>query len=82
MTEYVVYSKDQCPQCVQVIQVLKARKLEHRVLKLEQDFTREDLNAKVEAAGGVPPRSFPQVFLGEQHIGDMHAFREHVLKQN
>lgn len=82
MSGYTVYSKDQCPQCVQVIQVLKARKLEHQVLKLDLDFTREDLSAKVEAAGGIPPRSFPQVFLGEQHIGDMQAFREHVLKQN
>lgn len=77
---YVVYSKDNCPQCTQVITVLKARKLEHVVKKLDEDFTREDLNTKVEQAGGPAPRSFPQVFLDERHIGDIHAFREHVLK--
>jgi glutaredoxin len=76
---YTVYSKENCPQCTQVIQVMKARKLEHTVLKLDTDFTREDLSAKVEQAGGPAPRSFPQVFLDGRHIGDFTAFREHVL---
>lgn len=79
---YTVYSKDQCPQCTQVIQVLKARNLEHTVLKLDVDFTRESLNAKVTEAGGPPPRSFPQVFLDDRLIGDFHTFREHVLNKN
>jgi len=76
---YIIYSKENCPQCTQVITVCKARKLDHTVLKLDTDFTREDLNAKVEQAGGNPPRSFPQVFLDERHIGDFTSFREHVL---
>lgn len=76
---YIVYSKENCGQCTQVIQVLKARGLEHEVKKLDVDFSREDLNAKVEQAGGPAPRSFPQVFLDERHIGDFTAFREHVL---
>lgn len=77
---YIVYSKENCGQCQQVIQVLKARGLQHEVKKLDEDFTREDLNAKVEQAGAPAPRSFPQVFLDERHIGDFTAFREHVQK--
>lgn len=49
-----VYSKDNCPGCRTAIAMLKSKGLDFRVLKLGEDYTKEDLMAVVPNARTVP----------------------------
>lgn len=62
---YVVYSKEQCPQCTQAVTMLRAKGQEFTVLKLGEDYTREELFEKCP----VPVRSVPQIFKDDEYIG-------------
>lgn len=62
---YVVYSKDQCPQCTQAVTMLRSKGQEFTVLKLGEDYTREELFEKCP----VPVRSVPQIFKDDEYIG-------------
>jgi glutaredoxin len=62
---FTVYSKDGCPYCTKVEQVLKLSNLEHKIYKLNEDFTKSEFYA--EFGNG---STFPQVVLNDQeHIG-------------
>lgn len=62
---FTVYSKDGCPFCSKIEQVLQLSKLEHKVYKLNQDFTKEQFYAEFGQGS-----TFPQVLLNDQkHLG-------------
>lgn len=62
---FTVYSKESCPFCSKIEQVLKLSNLEHKVYKLDKDFTREQFYA--EFGNG---STFPQVIMnGTEHLG-------------
>lgn len=62
---FTVYSKDGCPYCSKIEQVLQLSKLEHKVYKLNQDFTKEQFYAEFGQGS-----TFPQVLLNDQkHLG-------------
>jgi glutaredoxin len=63
--KFTVYSKEGCPYCNKIEQVLQLTNLEHKVYKLEEDFTREQFYA--EFGEGC---TFPQVILNDlEHLG-------------
>jgi len=57
---YTVYSKEGCPYCSKIETVLKLAKLEHKIYKLGQDFTREEFIAEFG-----PGTTFPQIILND-----------------
>ena len=60
-----IYSKPNCTFCVQAEELCKAKGLEYTVLKLDVDYTKEQL---LEACP-VPVRSVPQIFIDGEHVG-------------
>jgi glutaredoxin len=54
--KFIVYSKDNCPNCSRAVHRLTAANLPFEQLKLDVDFTREELMAKFPQA-----RTFPQI---------------------
>lgn len=62
---FTVYSKDGCPYCSKIQQVLQLSNLEHKVYKLDEDFTREQFYDEFGQGS-----TFPQVVLNDQeHLG-------------
>jgi glutaredoxin len=63
--KFTVYSKEGCPYCSKIEQVLQLTNLEHKVYKLEEDFTREQFYAEFGEGS-----TFPQVILNDlEHLG-------------
>lgn len=63
--KFTVYSKDGCPYCSKIEQVLQLTQLEHKIYKLNVDFTKEQFYAEFGQGS-----TFPQVILNDQeHLG-------------
>lgn len=63
--KFTVYSKNGCPFCSKIEQVLSLSNLEHKVYKLDQNFTREEFYAEFGQGS-----TFPQVIMNDtQHLG-------------
>jgi glutaredoxin-related protein len=63
--KFTVYSKEGCPYCSKIEQVLQLTNLEHKIYKLEEDFTREQFYAEFGEGS-----TFPQVILNDlEHLG-------------
>lgn len=60
-----IYSKDNCTFCTQAEELCKAKGLEYKVLKLDTDYTRDEL---LEICP-VPVRSVPQIFADDVYVG-------------
>jgi glutaredoxin len=62
---FTVYSKDGCPYCSKVEQVLQLSNLEHKIYKLDEDFSRDEFYSQFGSGS-----TFPQVVLNDQeHLG-------------
>jgi glutaredoxin len=62
---FTVYSKNGCPFCSKIEQVLQLANLEHKVYKLDEDFTRDEFYAEFGQGS-----TFPQVIMnGTEHLG-------------
>ena len=57
---FTVYSKYGCPYCSKVKQVLQLSNLEHKVYKLDEDFSRDEFYAEFGFGS-----TFPQVVLND-----------------
>jgi glutaredoxin len=63
--KFTVYSKNGCPFCTKVEQVLKLSNLEHKVYKLDEDFTRDQFYSEFGSGS-----TFPQVIMNDtEHLG-------------
>lgn len=54
--KFTIYSKDNCPNCSRAVHVLTKGNLPFEQLKLDVDYTREELIVKFPQA-----RTFPQI---------------------
>lgn len=61
--KFTVYSKNGCPFCTKIQQVLELSNLEHKVYKLDQDFTREQFYNEFGSGS-----TFPQVVLNDTQV--------------
>lgn len=62
---FTIYSKEGCPYCEKIEKVLNLTKLQYKVYKLDDDFTKDQFYA--EFGDGT---TFPQVLLNdEQRLG-------------
>jgi len=63
--KFTVYSKDGCPYCSKIKQMLQLINLEHKIYKLDEDFSRDEFYSKFGFGS-----TFPQVVLNDQeHLG-------------
>lgn len=67
----VIYSKDACPKCIQLENLLKSREYKYTMLKLDKDYTRENLSDKFASLNLNQPREFPILFKGDTLIGGL-----------
>jgi len=58
--KFTVYSKYGCPFCSKIEQVLMLSNLEHKVYKLDEDFTREQFYSQFGQGS-----TFPQVVMND-----------------
>jgi len=58
---FTVYSKEGCPYCNKIEQVLQLSGLEHKVYKLDENFSREDFYSEFGLGS-----TFPQVVLNDE----------------
>lgn len=62
---FTIYSKNGCPFCSKIEQVMQLSNLEHKVYKLDENFTRDEFYA--EFGNG---STFPQVIMNDtEHLG-------------
>jgi glutaredoxin len=71
-----IYSKDNCSQCFMIQKLCERKKLDHQILKLGIDYEHENLLQLTEGKA----RSYPQVFNGEEYVGDFTAAQKFVAK--
>jgi glutaredoxin len=62
--KYIIYSKENCPYCEQIKQVMSLANLEHEILTLDKQFSKEEFYTIF-----VEGSTFPQVIQGETKLG-------------
>lgn len=72
----VIYGKPNCPQCTSAKTLCSLKGLHYEYKELDVDYTKEELEDMLIS----PLRSFPQVFVDGEHVGDAKAFAKFVLK--
>jgi glutaredoxin len=60
-----VYGKPNCPQCEQAKNLLESREIEYKYTDISQNEEHRDFIV------GMGLRSLPQIFEGDNHIGDV-----------
>ena len=78
----VVYSKDNCPQCKQAESLLRLKNKEFKVLKLDEDYTREDIFKIFDDLKLPQPRSFPIIFNNNVAVGDLTALKVAIVERS
>ena len=72
MAKVVIYTKPYCPYCVRALALLERKGADFE--EIEAAFDPEKKAEMVQRANGA--RTFPQVFIGETHVGgsdELHA---------
>jgi glutaredoxin len=72
---YIVYSKDDCPWCSKAKALLETCGLEYKELKLNEDYSREDLKALLPENTVL---TVPQVFAYNKRIGGYKDLETYV----
>lgn len=63
----VVYSKSACPQCDQAKMLLKARSIDFKEIKIDDETERRAFFEKC----GPSVRQMPQIFINDQRVGGL-----------
>ena len=78
MQEVVIYSKPHCPSCVKAKAVFDKMNVEYKTYTLGTDIQPSELMALFEEKGLPAPRTAPQVFIGDQHIGGYEQLLSYI----
>lgn len=65
MTKVTVYVRDFCPYCTRALGLLKSRGVKPTVIDAGRDAKKKQEMIQRSNGG----RTFPQIFIGDQHIG-------------
>ena len=68
---YKIFGKNMCPSCVNTKTLLESLGLDYQYLSLGEDFTLPELFSLTPT----PPRSFPQVFKGDDYVGGLKELK-------
>ncbi|AGE55565.1 glutaredoxin [Acanthocystis turfacea Chlorella virus MN0810.1] len=75
---FLVFSKDGCKYCTMAIELLTDLKKDFHVIKL---LNVAELNDAL-AVRDLAVKTFPQVFLGDKHIGGYTDLQEYITKED
>lgn len=65
MAKVTIYTKPGCPYCARALSLLERKKADvHEIVAALDAQLKEEM---IERSGG--RRTFPQIFIGDQHIG-------------
>lgn len=64
METFTIYSKYNCPYCTKIKTLMELKHFPHKILNLDEDFTKDDFYQKFGEGS-----TFPQVIYQEQHLG-------------
>ncbi|PZQ65796.1 MAG: glutaredoxin 3 [Phenylobacterium zucineum] len=65
MAQITIYTKPYCPYCIRAVDLLEKKGVEFT--EIEAAFDPEKRQEMIQRAHG--RATFPQIFIGEQHIG-------------
>ena len=65
MKPVTIYTKAMCPYCARALRLLQDKGAE--ITEIKAGYDKEKKAEMIERSGG--GRTFPQIFLGEQHVG-------------
>lgn len=65
MAAVTIYTRPMCPYCVRAVSLLKQKGVDFE--EIDAGFDPEKKKEMVQRANGA--RTFPQIFVGEDHIG-------------
>ena len=71
-----IYSKQGCAQCVVAENLCRTRGIAHRILKLEKDYSLEEL----QKITGKPRTSMPVIVLADQTVTDVAGLAASVKR--
>ena len=77
MTNIVIYSKPNCPYCVKAKALLEMMNINYQEMKLDVDFSREELLEVAPTA-----RTFPQIFINGNVIGGYDQLATYIETTN
>lgn len=66
MSNFTVYSKDDCPYCVNAKDLIKDRGFDYTEKKLGRDFTKEELQELIPSGRKL---TVPQIWTASRYIG-------------
>lgn len=72
---YIIYSKDGCPWCEKAKDLLKLCGLDFKELKINQDYSREELQALLPENTAL---TVPQIFAYNKRIGGFKDLQTYV----
>jgi glutaredoxin len=70
-----IYTRPNCGYCVRAKQLVLDKELEHKIIDVsvgtqaEQDEARQALIDRVMDQTGRQPKTMPQIFVDDQHVG-------------
>jgi len=67
--DVIIYSKPNCPSCVKAKSLFDKMNVTYEAKNIGSDIQPSELMALFEEKGLPAPRTAPQVFIGDQHIG-------------
>ena len=65
MKPVTIYTKAMCPYCARALSLLKKKGAD--ITEIKAGFDREKKEEMIQRSNG--GRTFPQIFLGEEHVG-------------
>lgn len=65
MADITIYTKPYCPYCIRAVSLLEKKGVEFT--EIEAAFDPDKRQEMIQRSGG--RATFPQIFIGEQHIG-------------
>jgi glutaredoxin 3 len=65
MADVTIYTKPYCPYCIRAVSLLEKKGVEFN--EIEAAFDPEKRQEMIQRSNG--RATFPQIFIGEQHIG-------------
>ncbi len=74
----VIYSKPNCPSCVKAKALMDKMNVTYEAKSIGTDIQPSQLMALFEEKGLPAPRTAPQIFISDQHIGGYEALVSYI----
>ena len=74
----VIYSKPNCPSCVKAKALMDKMNVAYEAKSIGTDIQPSQLMALFEEKGLPAPRTAPQIFISDQHIGGYEALVSYI----